>query len=273
MLKQARRCLAAGDAKGEFVREQKNFRRLGCAECAQGCALDFDFTMALQPIVDIRERRVYSHEALVRGIGNKPAGWVFEHVNDENRYQFDQTCRVKAIELASRLNLDTFLNINFLPTAVYRPELCIRTTLEAAERFGFPAERIIFEFTEVDRVDDADHLQSIVNYYRHLGFKTAIDDFGAGYSGLNMLADTPVDIVKLDMALIRDIDKDRTRQAILRGVSRICAELGTTLIAEGVETAEELKVLQDEGVELIQGFYFSKPIYEGAGEVSETLYL
>jgi EAL domain-containing protein (putative c-di-GMP-specific phosphodiesterase class I) len=259
------------DGREACVQEQNKFRKLGCSECAEGCALDFDFTMAFQPIVDIRNGTIFSHEALVRGHGDLPAGAVFERVNDENRYQFDQTCRVKAIELASKLGIGCYLNINFLPTAVYRPELCIRTTLDAAQRFGFPRERIIFEFTEVDRVEDPEHLLSIVNYYRHLGFMTAIDDFGAGYSGLNMLADTPTDIIKLDMNLIRDIDTDPTRQAIVRGVVQICQELGIRIIAEGVETRDELLALEQQGIELIQGFYFARPAYEALAEIPAQL--
>lgn len=252
--------------------EQKGYRELGCAECVKAAGLAFDFTMAFQPIVNIRTRSVYSQEALVRGLENQPAGVVFESVNNDNRYQFDQACRVKAIQLASELGVDSFLNINFLPTAVYRPELCIRTTLAAAERYGFPHERIIFEFTEVDKVDSPDHLLSIIEHYRHLGFKTAIDDFGAGHSGLNMLADTPTDFIKLDMALIRGIDQDRTRQAILRGVVSICRELNIDVVAEGVETEAEMKALAGEGIELMQGYYFARPAFRSLATIPDSKY-
>ncbi|TCK08724.1 EAL domain-containing protein (putative c-di-GMP-specific phosphodiesterase class I) [Marinobacterium mangrovicola] len=252
--------------------EQANFRKLGCAECANATCLSFDFTMAFQPIVNIRTRSIYSQEALVRGLDNQPAGVVFESVNESNRYAFDQACRVKAIQLAAELGVDSFLNINFLPTAVYRPELCIRTTLAAAEQYGFPAEKIIFEFTEVDQVDSPEHLLDIVEHYRHLGFKTAIDDFGAGYSGLNMLADTPTDLIKLDMALIRNIDRDKTRQVIVRGIVGICNELGIQVIAEGVETAQEVKALAEEGIELMQGYYFARPSFRSLATIDENKY-
>ncbi|WP_432695516.1 EAL domain-containing protein [Marinobacterium sp. YM272] len=252
--------------------KQSNFRELGCAECASSECLDFEFTMAFQPIVNIRTRSVYSQEALVRGLNNEPAGVVFEQVNEGNRYAFDQACRVKAIQLAAKLGIDSYLNINFLPTAVYRPELCIRTTLAAAAQYGFPPERIIFEFTEVDQVDSPEHLLSIVEHYRHLGFKTAIDDFGAGYSGLNMLADTPTDLIKLDMALVRNIDQDKTRQAIVRGVVAICRELQIEVIAEGVETASEVKALAEEGIELMQGYYFARPSFRSVATIDDSKY-
>jgi len=141
-----------------------NFREVGCEECLKGDTLDFDITMAFQPIVDIRTASVFAYEALVRGVNNEPAGKVFEQVNDDNRYLFDQTCRVKAIELASRLGVDSKLSINFMPNAVYRPELCIRTTLAAADKYSFPIDRIIFEVTEGEDVKDKKHLSDIGNH-------------------------------------------------------------------------------------------------------------
>ena len=103
---------------------------------------------------------------------------------------------------------------------------CLRTTLEAALRTGFPIENIIFETTEDERVHDTEYLKKIFATYRKEGFKTAIDDFGAGYAGLNLLADFQPDIVKLDMQLIRNIDADRARQAIVGAMAAVGNLLG-----------------------------------------------
>ncbi|MFN8768698.1 MAG: EAL domain-containing protein [Lysobacteraceae bacterium] len=227
--------------------------------------------MAFQPIVDIDARSVFAYEALVRGPAGESAASIFERVNDGNRYRFDQTCRCTAIELAARLQMTTALSINFMPNAVYRPELCIRTTLEAAETFGFPIDRIIFEITEGEKVDDQKHLRNIVEYYRSRGFRTAIDDFGAGYSGLNLLAEIPADIIKLDLALIRDIHANKTRQAIVRGICQVATDLGTTVIAEGIEQREELAVLRDFGIRLFQGYLFARPGFQTMPTVDEAL--
>ncbi|MDZ7754607.1 MAG: EAL domain-containing protein [Gammaproteobacteria bacterium] len=240
----------------------QDFRELTCAECAGGAGLDFHFTMAFQPIVDVSNREVFAYEALVRGPGNEPAGDVFSNVNDANRYRFDQACRIKAIRLAAELAIPCLLSINFMPNAVYRPELCIRTTLAAATTYGFPIERIIFEVTEGERVTDHEHLRGIIQHYQQRGFLTAIDDFGAGHSGLNLLADFQPDIVKLDMALIRGIDADRIRQAITRGIVQFCKEMSIRIIAEGVETREELACLEDAGITLFQGFHFARPAFQ-----------
>jgi EAL domain-containing protein (putative c-di-GMP-specific phosphodiesterase class I) len=193
-----------------------DYREFSCKQCLESKDLGFDFTMAFQPIIRYSTKQIFGYEALVRGSNNESAFSVISKVNDDNRYRFDQLCRVKAIALASKLNIDSVVSINFLPNAVYRPELCIRTTLEAAKEYNFPIEKIMFEFTEVEQVQHNDHLKHIVECYKNLGFTTAIDDFGSGYSGLNLLAGFQTNIVKLDMELIRDIDKHPVKQVIIK---------------------------------------------------------
>lgn len=247
-----------------------DFQPLGCAECKNGSALGFDFTMALQPIVDIKTRTVFAYEALVRGLGGEPAASVLGRVSEQNRYRFDQSCRVKAVELASRLGLLTYLSINFMPNAVYRPELCIRTTLEAAERYNFPTSALIFEFTEDEQLKDTAHLKAIVAHYRKQGFLTAIDDFGAGYARFDLLYEVPTDIVKFDMALTRNIDKDPRRRTIVQHNIRMLEGLSVRVVAEGIETRGEMQVLRDLGVDLMQGYYFARPALERAELVDFT---
>jgi EAL domain-containing protein (putative c-di-GMP-specific phosphodiesterase class I) len=237
----------------------------GCQGCT-GSHLDFDISMAFQPIVDIADRSVFAYEALVRGIDGAPAADMLRRVNDENRYPFDQLCRVRAVEMAAALGMTSMLSINFMPNAVYEPSRCLRATLEAALRTGFPVERIIFETTEDERVDDA-YLKQIFATYRAQGFKTAIDDFGAGYAGLNLLADFQPDIVKIDMALIRGIDRDRARQTIVSALAAVGQLLGIRVIAEGVEEAREALVLRHLGITLMQGYLFATPAFEALPRV------
>ena len=98
--------------------------------------------------MDLRDQTTFAHEALVRGVNGEGALSVLEQVDDQNRYRFDQLCRVRAISTAAQLGMTEYLSINFLPNAVYRPELCIRSTLEAARAHGFPLDRLIFEAVE-----------------------------------------------------------------------------------------------------------------------------
>ncbi|MGQ7956810.1 EAL domain-containing protein [Pseudomonas sp. SP16.1] len=239
------------------------FRSVGCAECRNPEALGFDFTMAFQLIVDVEQRRPFAYEALVRGCNGESAGEILGRVNDSNRYRFDQACRVKAIEQAAALGLheipDCLLSINFLPNAVYRPETCIRATLEAAERFDFPRERLMFEVTEGEQIHDTAHLKRIFAEYGRQGFTTAIDDFGAGYSGLNLLAEFQPHVLKLDMALTRGIDQDPVRQAIVAGIVLVAQRLGIRIIAEGIESAGERDALVELGIRYMQGYLFSRP--------------
>ena len=113
---------------------------------------------------------------------------------------------------AARLGLRERLSINFMPNAIYRPELCIRSTLQAAREHDFPIERIIFETVEGEEVSDGKWLAEVLREYQRIGFLTAIDDFGAGFAGLNLMADFQPDLIKLDMDLIRGIDASRSRQ-------------------------------------------------------------
>lgn len=241
--------------------------RKGCEGCTGSPALDFSFEYAYQPIVDLRDHSVFAHEALVRGPNGESAYSVLSQVNDQNRYRFDQLCRTSAIAGAAQLGMAERLSINFLPNAVYRPELCIRSTLEAARLHNFPLDRLIFETLESEHVDNHGHLQHILREYHEFGFMTAIDDFGAGYSGLTLLANFQPDLIKLDMDLIRDIHRDRARQAIVRGVVGMCADLGVTVIAEGIEQAEERDFLADCGIFLMQGYWFAKPAFKALAQV------
>ncbi len=238
---------------------------VGCAACRDGGPLPFAFTMAFQPIVDLSASRIWGYEALVRGTAGEPAGAILAQVNDETQYRFDQAARVKAIELAGQLfprGEDVRLSINFMPNAVYEPNACIRASLEAARRVGFPHRQIMFEFTENERSRDIEHLKRIVAAYRRQGFLTALDDFGAGFAGLSLLANFQPDLIKIDMDVLRGLDADARRRTIVAGIVGIARSLGIAVLAEGIETAAELETVRSLGVSLVQGYHFARPLIE-----------
>lgn len=243
---------------------------MSCVACRDGSGFDLPITMAFQPIVDVRTETVFAYEALVRGQDGSGAGAILAQVSADNRYAFDQLCRKTAIDLASRLNLASggaSLSINFLPNAVYEPRACIRVTLDAAMRSGFPLDRIIFEFTEEESID-TNHILNILRSYRAMGFKTAIDDFGAGYAGLGLLSKFQPDIVKLDMELIRDIDTDHVKRTVVRNTLNMLRDLEIEPVCEGIETPDEHDALRDLGVSLMQGYLLAKPAVEALPPVS-----
>lgn len=236
-----------------------------CSACRDGVGQPFPFSMAFQPIVDVEKNCAYAYEALVRGVNNEPAGTVLAQVTGANQYAFDQACRVQAITLASRLGLvetGARLSINFMPGAVYSPAACIQLTLKTANTIGFPLDRLIFEITESEEVLNRAHLANIFAEYRRHGFIMAIDDFGAGYSGMNLLADLPSDVLKLDMALTRDVHMRPRALAIVRSMVALCRSLDVKLIAEGIETVEEYDALRRCGVSLMQGYLLARPAFE-----------
>ncbi len=245
---------------------------LTCKQCINTDPLGFEFSFAFQPIVRASTQSVVAHEALARGTEGQPFLEVWKQVTARNLYRFDQACRVKAIKLATELDLRVGLNINFTPNAVYKPALCIRTTLQAAKEYGFPIERIHFEVTEGENVRDKAHLVDIIRAYQKLGFSTFIDDFGAGYSGLNLLAEFQPNCIKIDRGLISEIQNDTPRQAILEGILHTCGQLDIDVLAEGVETAEEYQWLKNAGVDLFQGYYFAHPAFEQLVDVESSLF-
>ena len=221
--------------------------------------------MAFQPIVSLRTGRAWAYEALVRGTDGESAGAVLARVTPESRYAFDQRCRVVAIERAVRAGLvedGARLSINFLPNAVYSPKACIQLTLETAAANRLPPDRLMFEFTESERMSDPDHVMRIVTSYQAMGFTTAIDDFGAGHAGLNLLARFRPDVIKLDMELLRGIDASLPQRMIVEAVVRLCAGLDVGVIAEGIETRAELDAVRSLGIDLVQGYLLARPAFE-----------
>ena len=238
-----------------------------CESCRNGSPLDFDFTMAFQPIVDIIDQKVFAYEALVRGVDGSGAASILSLVTLENRYRFDQACRIKAVQLAARLGVECLVSINFLPNAIYEPSTCIRATLAAAAEFDFPTSQLMFEISESEDPVDKAHLKNIVDAYGSRGFTTAIDDFGSGYANLGLLVEFQPDYVKLNISLLRGIDGDPVRQAVVRSVLGLCESLKIGVIAEGIETVAEYQWFKNEGVRYAQGYLFARPAIEQLPEI------
>ncbi|TCV93051.1 EAL domain-containing protein (putative c-di-GMP-specific phosphodiesterase class I) [Biostraticola tofi] len=229
--------------------------------CEQTHVPGLAITMAFQPVYDLLSGEIYAQEALVRGADGSSAQSVLDQVNAEHYPAFDQQCRTQAIQDAARLQLKERLHINFMPGASYHPEHGLRSTLAAALACQFPPEQLTFEITGTEKVDTR-HLSGIVSSYRDFGFQVALDDFGAGYAGLNLLAQMQPDIVKLDIGLIADIPFSRPRQRIIRAMLKLAEEMKIAVIAEGVETRDEAQWLLDAGINLHQGCYYAPPGFQ-----------
>jgi EAL domain-containing protein (putative c-di-GMP-specific phosphodiesterase class I) len=234
--------------------------------------LDFQFSFAFQPIVNARTREIISFEALVRGPQGQPSEEVLQYVYDENVFQFDQTCHRKAIHLAGKLKIRHGLHLNLFPHAIYQTGMSIRAALQASLKYKFHTEDIIFELIETQKLANNRQLIELVRMYHEFGFQTAIDDFGSGYSGLNLLVEYQPNFIKFDRNLICNIHNDPVRQTVVQGVLAICAKLNIQVMAEGVETVEEFDWLRRAHVNLFQGFYFALPAFEALPDVATDLF-
>tara|TARA_R110001599_G_scaffold162973_2_gene352386 strand:+ start:897 stop:1610 length:714 start_codon:yes stop_codon:yes gene_type:complete len=221
-----------------------------------------DFSFAFQPIVNMTTRSIISYEALVRGRQQQTALHILQSVSDADRYHFDETLRQQAIQLAAQLKIGCNLNLNLLPQALELSETAVHSTLAMANRHGIPNSRLTLEIIETEIINNLDWFIKSINVFRSLGVSISIDDFGSGYSGLNLLASFQPDSIKIDMSLIRDIDSVGAKQAIVRGIIRTCMDLGIDILAEGVETEDEYNWCREEGIEIYQGYFFAKPEFE-----------
>jgi EAL domain-containing protein (putative c-di-GMP-specific phosphodiesterase class I) len=215
--------------------------------------------MAFQPIVDFERREIFAHEALVRGTSGEGAIEVLSRVSPRHRFAFHEACRIKAIESASALGMQTRLSLNVWPNDITERIDCFHTAMDTARRCNFPVHRLMFEIAECEHVADLPALAAAFRAHKAYGFTSAIDDFGAAYAGFELLAGFQPDLVKIDMGLVRNIHTDPVRLSIVKGCVGTCAELDIRLVAEGVESSEEVHALQALGVGLFQGFLFAKP--------------
>jgi blue light- and temperature-responsive anti-repressor len=251
-----------GAARAGLATAAKAMAEINQAATAPRSAAGPEFSFAFQPIVDAAAGAIVSYEALIRGRHNESASAVFAQVRAEDLHRFDTDARPVAIELAARLGIRCNLNVNFLPRSVQTSDAPIRSTVDAAVRCGLPLDHIVLEVTEGEMIDDQAQFVRTVNQYRGMGMKVSIDDFGAGYAGLNLLADFQPDQLKLDMNLVRSIERKGPRQAIVRAILQACNDLGIEFLAEGVETLEEFRWFRDAGVEIFQGYLLGKPEFE-----------
>jgi EAL domain-containing protein (putative c-di-GMP-specific phosphodiesterase class I) len=219
------------------------------------------FAIAYQPIVNVPSRRIAAYEALVRGLDGTPYPQVVAGMDAATLRRFHRKTAEDAIRRAVSLGLPSrkaSLTINLQPDL--DPMALNAEFLRAvAIRYGLPVNRIVLELTEDHRLTYAE-LLDILNRNKAAGFPSAMDDFGAGYSGLTSLATINPDILKLDRALVSDIDTNQAKQKIVGAFVRVCSSLRIVLIAEGIQTLAECRVLRKLGIKLMQGYFFSRAV-------------
>jgi EAL domain-containing protein (putative c-di-GMP-specific phosphodiesterase class I) len=223
------------------------------------------FTIYYQPIVDLRQARCIAFECLVRLEAERviSGGEIVGAAALRNEMlQFDTYAREKAIRSASRQRRQGLqLFINFFPSAVFDPESCLASTMQAIRETGIAPREIVFEIVECDPFTDFGHTRRLCEYFRSQGFGYAIDDLGAGANTLDLIQTLKPDFVKLDKSIVWNLDEPRNQEIARRALS-LTAEHGGRVIAEGVETPEQALQIRSFGISLMQGYCFGKPAPE-----------
>lgn len=224
-------------------------------------------TSHFQPIVKASDRSIYGYEALVRGVDPKgeliyPDVLFSKSQRNDMDFQLDRLCRETALKTAAVKNINQKVFINFIPTSIYDPEFCLKSTVKWANQLEFDHKNIVFEVVETASVKDKEHLKKVLDYYREQGFKVALDDVGEGFSNLNMIIELRPDIIKIDRNIICDIDKSELKHSVYEALYKISNDNGIEVLAEGVETQGEINTIEKIGVDYMQGYYFSKPTAE-----------
>jgi EAL domain-containing protein (putative c-di-GMP-specific phosphodiesterase class I) len=217
---------------------------------------------ALQPIFR-PDRSLFGHEALLRGReldGSViPAGPLLAAAAEtELLFTVDMIARRLALDTHARAGSGAIF-VNFDPASIYDPTYCLRETEAYVRQLGLEPKDVIFEVTESGEVRDRDHLRRILRFYREAGFRVALDDVGAGFAGLSMLLEVQPDVIKIDMELMRGVDRDRYRQSVVGHLIGIARDVGALSVAEGIETEAEMAWAVDAGVDLLQGFLLGRP--------------
>ncbi len=249
-------------------REERHTERL---EELRRIVLANDIQVRYQPIISLADGVVHGFEALSCG----PAGSLFESPEvlfsfaeeTDHIIDLERLCRLESIRRARALGLHRKLFINCSARGFVDPELFCRTLVDQAERSGLKPEDIVIEITERVAITAWQEFRRSVAALRLIGFSIAIDDMGAGYSSLKSVAEVQPEYLKVDMSLIRDIHASPIKQSLLESLVTMAAKLGSQVVAEGVETVEELKALRSMEVGFAQGFYFARPAADFAEPV------
>ncbi|BBD08112.1 GGDEF domain-containing protein [Desulfovibrio ferrophilus] len=222
-----------------------------------------------QPIVDLETGNIKSWEALTRGPKKshfRSPAVLFDFAEEVDQvFCLERTCRESAIHRLGTLGQDQKLFLNIHPRTIVDPEFSPGKTLQLLEKVGLKAADVVLEITERHSVRDFDLFHRTLDHYRNQGFQVAVDDVGTGYSGLWSIAQIRPDYLKVDMSLVRGIDSDPVKRALMETLVTFSDNIGCRLIAEGIENEDELSTLMRMGVHYGQGYFLARPAYPKPG--------
>ncbi|ARF13039.1 EAL domain-containing protein [Sporosarcina ureae] len=222
---------------------------------------DEQLTSHYQPIVT-PELEIYAYELLARFYHKDGRviypNEIFSAAKERGRlYALDRVCRLTAVRHAKHITQKAF--INFIPTSIYSPEFCLRSTINLANELEIDPYRLIFEVVESEKVGDMDHLKTILEYYHSKGFEYALDDVGEGYNTAEVLSFLRPNYMKLDIKYVQGVATDPAKQLIAGEFLDKALAVDAIPLAEGIEAVEDFEWLRAKGYQLFQGYLFGKP--------------
>lgn len=244
----------------------REFKRLvQTKETLQELLIKENISTFFQPVVNLNTFEIIGYEAFSRGPEHteyRSPSVLFDAAAETGLlFELDRLCRKKALLNARSLSPRYKLFINCLPSAIHDPEFKDEYLKAFIKEVAINPANIILEVTEREAVENFDSFKKTVTYYSDTGFAVAVDNTGPGFSSLEMVVELKPQFIKLAMTVIRDIDKNILKQELVRAISSLSEKINSIIIAEGIETQEELKVLQDIGIPYGQGFLFAHPAF------------
>lgn len=230
---------------------------------------DYEYTFSLQPIVEPLKKKVTSFEMLIRGRKGGTPAELFSNIPKSEVYQFDLDSKFLALQLASQILRDKeTVSINLLPSSLTASMHSVHKLINFIEICNLEPHQVTIEIIENELIMNMDNFHHILKDIRASGLGLAIDDFGSGYSRLTLLSRIQPDIIKLDRDVIQNIHVSGPKQAMVSCLIKYSSDMGISLIAEGVENIEEWCWLQSAGINIYQGYLFSRPSMKGVGTIS-----
>ncbi|MBE4909406.1 EAL domain-containing protein [Bacillus luteolus] len=216
-----------------------------------------------QPIVCLQNGEIHGYEALSRGPENSEFHYpssLFSFAEREGfLYPLEKVAREQALYQSKHLLDNQKLFINLTPQVIHDPHFTPGHTISLLEQYQMNPENIVFEITERSAITDFQAFKVVLNHYRAQGFKIAIDDAGAGYSSLQAISELEPDYIKVDRSLISGVDKNEVKKNILEAFVMFAKKMNSKVLAEGIETFEELEKVKELGIDFGQGYYLARP--------------
>ncbi len=219
--------------------------------------------IVLQPVISLRDGSILGYEALSRGPEDSPLknpDAMFGVASETGKlWELEQLCRTKALEKVHQNDFPYKLFLNVNASVIHDDKFKLGFTKEYLKSYNIDPSKILFEISEKNAISNLDGFRRTIDHYKSQNYEIAIDDAGAGYSGLNLITDVHPHYIKLDMQLVRNIDKDTYKKSLVTSLHEFCCLTNVALIAEGIETESEMRTLIEIGVQYGQGYFIQHP--------------